>query len=112
MAFLSVPSGSPLHQPLAFTDAAGAAIDLSTVTTLTLSIYYEATLLLAATVASGGITVINNAAGTARLDLTVTDTGTTLGAGEYIVEVTGIIAAAVTLLGRATLIITRTGGIL
>ena len=106
MPIVSFPEGTRVRQPIIITDAQDAAINLTSVTALTVYVFREITTILTATEANGKLTVTDAAAGTCRLDLEIADT--TGLAGEYRLEAWGSLGGVVQFLGRCPLRITET----
>jgi hypothetical protein len=107
-SLISFPAGTRVRQPLAFVDAAGSVVNLTGVDPLAVYISRENTTVLTASLANAKLTVTNAAGGLARVDLEAEDTEDLH--GEYKYEAWGTLSSVSQLLGRGTLIISRTRG--
>lgn len=107
-SLIAIPAGTRVRQPLAFTDASEAVLDLTSVDPLALYVFREQTTVLTASVANGKLSITNAAGGLARLDLETADTEDL--AGEYRYEAWGTLSGVSQLLGRGPMIITATHG--
>lgn len=107
-SLISFPANTRVRQPLAFVDASGAVVNLTGVDPLAIYIRRENTTVITASLANAKLTVTNAASGLARMDLEAEDTEGLHGEFKY--EAWGTLSSVSQLLGRGSLIISRTTG--